>query len=101
MTLSIIPLDEIHLSKGFIECLKQLTKVGKIDIKDSKKQLQEIKSNKNHYIRIAFDDEKDMVVGSATMLIEPKFIHNLGRVAHIEDVVVRNNFRRLQIGSKI
>ena len=41
------------------------------------------------------------VVGSTTLLIEPKFIHNGGLVGHIEDVVVNKEFQGQKIGEEI
>ena len=41
------------------------------------------------------------IVGSTTLLIEPKFIHNGGLVGHIEDVVVKKGFQGEKIGNKI
>jgi glucosamine-phosphate N-acetyltransferase len=41
------------------------------------------------------------VVGSTTLLIEQKFIHQGGLVGHIEDVVVDKNFQGQKIGEKI
>ena len=35
------------------------------------------------------------------MLIEPKFIHNGGKVAHIEDVVVTKEYQGKGIGEKL
>ena len=40
-------------------------------------------------------------MGSATLLIEQKFIHRGGLVGHIEDVVVKEGFERRQIGRLI
>jgi glucosamine-phosphate N-acetyltransferase len=41
------------------------------------------------------------VVGSTTLLIETKFIHNGGKVGHIEDVVVDKEYQKKGIGEKI
>ena len=58
-----------------------------------------ILDDSNHIIHIAELDGK--IVGSSTMFIEQKFIHEGGLVGHIEDVVVRKGFERKQIGQKI
>jgi glucosamine-phosphate N-acetyltransferase len=38
------------------------------------------------------------IIGTATLLIEPKLIHNISKVGHIEDVVVDKNYRSHGIG---
>lgn len=40
----------------------------------------------------------NLVVGSASLFMEQKFIHNLGKAGHIEDVVVRNSHRGQKLG---
>ena len=46
-------------------------------------------------------DDNGKIVGSATLLIEQKFIHNGGHVGHIEDVVVSKEFEGRGIGIKL
>lgn len=79
--------------------LKQLTSIDAdlITLEQFNKQLDIIKSNPYHKIIVAKIDGK--IVGTTTVLIEPKIIHNLSRVAHIEDVVVDSTFRTYGIGS--
>ena len=40
----------------------------------------------------------DKIVGTVTLLIEDKIIHDGSKVGHIEDVVVHSDYRRLNIG---
>lgn len=70
-----------------------------IQIKDYMNKLALIKSIPNHKIYIAVID--GIIVGTITTIIEPKFIHNLSNVCHIEDVVVDPLYRNLGIGSKL
>ena len=46
-------------------------------------------------------DDNGKIVGSTTLLIEQKFIHNGGCVGHIEDVVVSKEFEGRGIGIKL
>ena len=41
------------------------------------------------------------IVASASILIEKKLIHNMGKVCHIEDVVVDSRYQGKGIGKKI
>lgn len=43
----------------------------------------------------------EQIVGTITVLLERKMIHNGGMVAHIEDVVVDENHRNKKIGSQL
>ena len=42
-----------------------------------------------------------MIIATFTIIIEPKIIHNFMNVIHIEDVVVKNDFRGKKIGNRI
>lgn len=70
--------------------LKQLTSVGNCS-----------KDNINNCIYdniyVAYTGE-NIIVGCSTIMIEDKIIHEGGKVGHIEDVVVNNDYRGKGIG---
>jgi len=92
-------LNEEDLFNGFLESLDSLRKASDINQEKAKKILEKIQSNPNHLIFVAIFDSK--VVGSITLIIEPKFIHKGGFVGHIEDVVVTKEKQGLGIGEKL
>lgn len=92
-------LQEDDLFNGFLESLDTLKKASDLGKEKANEILKKIKSNPSHVIFVAILDGK--VVGSTTMLIEPKFIHNGGKVAHIEDVVVTKEYQGKGIGEKL
>ena len=67
--------------------------------------LKEIKSNPLHRIFVAViqatSDNHGLIIGTTTLLVEPKFIFGGGRVGHIEDVSVRAGYQRKGIGFKL
>jgi glucosamine-phosphate N-acetyltransferase len=95
-------IEERDLQRGFFETLANLTEVGNIsnDTTSSNNILQRIKSNSLHKIFVAVNDEGE-VIGSITLLIEQKFIHDGGRVGHIEDVVTKKGYEGLGIASAL
>ena len=92
-------IQESDLEKGFLESLDNLKNASNLEEDEAKKILKNILGNSNHIIHVAELDRK--IVGSATLLIEQKFIHKGGLVGHIEDVVVKEGFERKQIGRLI
>ena len=92
-------IEEGDLEKGFLETLDFLRKASDIDKNKAKEILKKIQQNSNHIIHVAVDDNK--IVGSTTLLIEQKFIHDGGLVGHIEDVVVRKDYEGKGIGIKL
>ena len=92
-------LKEKDLFNGFLESLDSLRKASGLSPKKAKEIFKKIKSDKNYKIYIAILDSR--VVGTATIFIEQKFIHDGGKVGHIEDVAIRKNYKDKGIGQKI
>ena len=102
-------IEENDLEKGFLETLDFLRNASGLDKNKARKILKDIKQNatwdkkgwtqRNHLIFVAIDDKK--IVGSTTLFIEQKFIHDGGLVGHIEDVVVRKDYEGKGIGIKL
>jgi len=92
-------IEENDLEKGFLESLDFLRNASDIDKNKASEILKKIKQNPNHIIYVAIDNKK--IVGSTTLLIEQKFIHDGGLVGHIEDVVVRKDYEGKGIGIKL
>jgi glucosamine-phosphate N-acetyltransferase len=98
------------LDLGFLETLDNLIPgTSQLDRSTAESIVKEIERNPFHRIFIvyAIEDNKDggdvidakkVVVGTTTLLVEPKFIFGGGRVGHIEDVCVRKDFQGLGIG---
>ena len=87
------------LWNGFLTTLDSLRKASDIDRNKAEMIFEKINSNPDHIIVVAELDGK--IVGTTTLLIEPKFIHGGGLVGHIEDVVIDKNFQGQKIGEKI
>ena len=92
-------IEENDLEKGFLEALDFLRNASGLNKNNAKEILKKIKQNPNHIIHVAIDDKK--IVGSTTLFIEQKFIHDGGLVGHIEDVVVRKDYEGKGIGMKL
>jgi glucosamine-phosphate N-acetyltransferase len=97
--LKIRELQKKDLQNGFLTTLDSLKQTSNIDKNKAEEVFEKINSNPNHIIVIVELDGK--IVGTATMLIEPKFIHDGGLVGHIEDVVVGEKYQGQKIGNEI
>jgi glucosamine-phosphate N-acetyltransferase len=92
-------LKKEDLWNGFLTSLDSLSEASNIDKNKADTVFEKINSNPDYIIAVAEIDGK--IVGSTTLLIESKFIHNGGFVGHIEDVVVDKNHQGQKIGEKI
>jgi glucosamine-phosphate N-acetyltransferase len=89
------------IDKGFLAVLENLVPADIDNNEYAKNILQKIKMNSLHKIFVAEDDSNGKVVGTITLLIEPKFINKGMQVGYIEDVSVRKEYEGLGIGSKL
>ncbi|XP_069681928.1 probable glucosamine 6-phosphate N-acetyltransferase isoform X2 [Periplaneta americana] len=54
-----------------------------------------------YYVTVIEDLEKNQIVGSATLVVEQKFIHECAVRGRLEDVVVSDDYRGKQLGKLI
>jgi glucosamine-phosphate N-acetyltransferase len=92
-------LKQQHLENGFIETLSFLSKTDTTHEKLIE-TFTKLKQNTDNTIFVAVTSE-GKVIGTTTLLIEQKFIHNCGLVGHIEDVVVHGKFRGEGIADRL
>ena len=87
------------LWNGFLTSLDSLRKASDIEKSKAEEIFEKIQNNQDHIIAVA--ENEDKIIGSATLLLEPKFIHQGGTIGHIEDVVVDKNYQGKKVGEKI
>jgi len=92
-------LKKEDLWNGFLKSLDSLKLASDIDKTKAEEVFDKINSNPDYIIAVAEIEGK--IVGSTTLLIESKFIHQGGLVGHIEDVSVDKDFQGKKIGEKI
>ena len=89
-------LDQSH---GYLETLSNLAEVGNLSRKRMEEILEKIKLQ-GFYIFIAITDD-EQILGTITLLLEQKFIHNGGIAGHIEDVVTRKSYEGIGVASAL
>jgi len=98
-TIKIRKLQRRDLHSGFLLSLDSLRKSSHIKPKKASIIFDKISNNPDHVIYVAIYNGQ--VIGATTLLIEQKFIHDGGKVGHIEDVVVRKEYQGKGVGKKI
>jgi glucosamine-phosphate N-acetyltransferase len=96
----IYEIEDKDIDKGFLDVLNNLVPPC-LDKEYAKSILQKIKSNSLHKIFVAVDEIDNKIVGTTTLLVEPKFINKGMKVGYIEDVAVSKDYEGLGIGSKL
>ncbi len=85
-------LEEYNL-KNLIRVLDQLSITDVTDLNQLVQHIRDnscAKINKKHILVAKFEDQ---IIGTGSIIIENKIIHNMGKTGHIEDVVVDNEYR--------
>lgn len=97
----IVELNNYHYYTNYLRLLEQLSTIDTQNF--SYKMFANFvqKLNVYHKVFVIEDINTKFVVGSITILIEHKLIHNGGKVGHIEDVVVDSNYRGTGLGKKL
>lgn len=99
MLLEIRHLEKEDYCKRYIHLLKQLSTIDEDKI--TKNDFDSFVNNLNDNHQIYVIEKDNQIVGSITLIIENKIIHNFGKVCHIEDVVVDKNIRGRSLGKKL
>ncbi len=89
-------LQKKDLYNGFLLSLDSLRKSSHLKSKKANAIFDKISNNPDQVIYVAVNNGK--VIGATTLLIEQKFIHDGGKVGHIEDVVVRKEYQGKGVG---
>ena len=89
--MNIRELQKEDYKKGYMSLLKSLTFSPDISYSQFCNNLDKINKLKNHKIFVI--EFNNIIIASITLLIEYKFIHNMRNVGHIEDIVVRKEYR--------
>jgi glucosamine-phosphate N-acetyltransferase len=97
--MDIRPIEASDYDRGYLALIGQLSPVcPEITKEQFFDQLTRIQASSTEIYVILQDDQ---LLASGTLLTERKFIHDLGLVGHIEDVVVDEKARNQQLGQKM
>lgn len=82
-----------------IQLYNNFSKIDKkiLDFKNFKSLIERLPQNHNIYFYL----ENNKIVGAITLIIEEKIIHSGGKVGHIEDFVVLEEYRNKEIGKQL
>lgn len=98
-SLTLRPLNRADYKHDYLGLLAQLTGVGEISEEQFGRQFDRMRGCPDTYYIIVIEDRsRSRIVGSATLHVEFKFIHQTSLRGRIEDVVVDDGYRGQQLG---
>ncbi|KAM0800117.1 glucosamine 6-phosphate N-acetyltransferase-like protein [Usnea florida] len=95
------PLQRSDYKAGVLDVLKVLTTVGDVSEKAWTERYDWMAQRGDEYYILVVCDGEGKVVGTGCVMAERKFIHNLGLVGHIEDIVVNKDQQGKKLGLRI
>ncbi|RKF54406.1 Glucosamine 6-phosphate N-acetyltransferase [Golovinomyces cichoracearum] len=100
-TYTIRPLRKSDYAIGFLNCLRVLTTVGDISESEWNERYDWMSTQgKGGYYLLVIED-RGRIVGTGALIVERKFIHQLGLVGHVEDIAVAEDQQGKKLGLKI
>jgi glucosamine-phosphate N-acetyltransferase len=90
-------MDATDLKRGFLDAVNALKPADLTPEQAIEVYRDRLKSRVRTYVAII----DNRVAGTASVFIEPKFIHSGGVVGHIEDVAVHPDFQKHGIGRSL
>ena len=91
-------IEKTDFYKNYVFLLQYLSIVNPTEINATQFAIFIENLGSNHTIYVLEDIDNGIIIGTITLLIEAKIIHNMGKVAHIEDVVIDPNYRDRHLG---
>jgi len=95
--LKIRKMEVQDLDRGFLEVIRSLRPTEMNYAKQSRVFHQRRKEGIHTYVAVV----GNQVIGTASLWVETKYIHDGGRVAHIEDVVVLKSEQHQGVGTAL
>jgi glucosamine-phosphate N-acetyltransferase len=97
MPLELRPLEQGDFNRGFLETLSNLTEVGL-----TPEEAIHIWRGRNAAgVRTVVAVEDGQVIGTASLILEHKFLHRGGTIGHIEDVATHPKHQGKGAGSAV
>ncbi|KAF7907870.1 uncharacterized protein EAE98_011251 [Botrytis deweyae] len=94
-------LQKSDYARGFLDVLRVLTVVGDITEEQWNERYDWYNNQgKGGYYLLVIEDQ-GKVVATGALIVERKFIHNLGLVGHIEDIAVAKDQQGKKLGLKM
>lgn len=91
-----ITLREIEENDFYKSYLELFSETSSIDFALFSSFVNNLKDN--HKIFVIEHEYESKIIGSITLIIEEKLIHNMGKVCHVEDVVIHPSFQKNGLG---
>lgn len=95
------PLQRSDYGRGYMDVVRIVGKTGWVGEDVWEARCEWLRRNSDNYFIVVILDPEDTVVATGTVLFERKFTHNMGIVAHVEDIAVARTQRGKKMGLRV
>jgi len=95
------PLAKTDRSRGLFSVLSILTSAPDVSEVEYAQTFDTLRSYNTYFTLVIVSRATDTIVGAGTVFLEQKFIRKLGKVGHIEDIVVDKSMQGRKLGLRI
>ncbi|PSR80145.1 acyl-CoA N-acyltransferase [Coniella lustricola] len=94
------PLTHQDYHKGYLDCLAVLTHVGALTQQEWDERYAEMAqlARGTYYLLVIEHDASQTIIGTGSLVVERKFIHNRGLVGHIEEIAIAPSHQAKGLG---
>ncbi|KAF3765191.1 acyl-CoA N-acyltransferase [Cryphonectria parasitica EP155] len=97
---TIRPIQRQDFQKGYLDCLEVLTWVGPLTEAEWDERYTEMERAAATYYLLVIEYQ-DRIVGTGSLVVERKFIHNRGLVGHVEEIAIAKEHQGKGLGLKM
>lgn len=94
-------LETADYYKKYFQLLNQLTTAPEPEYNSFQRRVTELNERNLEKVFVVEYLPERRIIATITCFIEMKFIHNLGKICHVEDFVVDSEFRQKKLGTKL
>jgi len=99
------PLKRSDFHRGHLDVLRGLTHVGEISEQAWTERFDCMKACNGTYFPVVIIDESreisKSIVGTGTLVVEKKFLYELGTQGHVEDIAIASDMQGKKFGIKL
>lgn len=99
--LTLRPLNRNDYHKGYFDNLKALTWVGDVSHEQFLEHFDWMKTKGEGWFYNVVIEDEGRIVGNGVLIVERKFIWNLGRVGHIEEICIAEDHQNQGLGRAV
>ncbi|KAE9968059.1 hypothetical protein EG327_011200 [Venturia inaequalis] len=95
------PMCRGDYGRGYMDVLRVVGRTGWVGEDVWEERCEWLRTMSSTYFILVVVNSEDRIVASGTLMMERKFVHNLGTVGHVEDIAVARDQKGKKMGLRV